>query len=430
MLLAGHQERILARRADRTAGRAEREAARLFQRRWGGGTPEDAAPITIADDRPRTLVIDERLPCASRDAGSVAILSHIRALKSLGHDVTFVAARDMDADAALRRLADAEAITARGKPHYSCVEDVLCRQAGGFDLVYLHRAAMAHRYLPLVRAHMPRARIIYGIADLHHVRLSRQGHVERRPELLSLARAAQKVEWFAAAQSDLVFTHSPVEAEVLQRQVGSNKVRVVPFAAEVRAVPRPFAERRGLAFIGSFNHAPNADAAYALVKDILPRVWAQNPTLTCRIVGHGWKPGCFADRDPRVEIVGHAETLDEVFGAIRLTVAPMRFGAGIKGKVLESFAAGLPCVMSEIAAEGLPLSGLSAELVGRDPDDLAEKILRFHDDARANAACGTQVRALAVAHFSQDAVNRALRLALEGRSTADVHPLPIAAGGG
>jgi hypothetical protein len=167
-----------------------------------------------------------------------------------------------------------------------------------------------------------------------------------------------------------------------------------------------------MAFLGTFGHAPNPDAVQWLAADIMPRVWAQAPDLTCSIAGRGWQVDSLAGLDSRIDIVGPVADLDELFGRVRLTVAPLRFGAGIKGKVLDSFAAGLPCVMSEAAAEGLPLPGPLAALVGRDAADIAALILRYHEDEMANAVCGVQGRALVDEQFSQAQVNDSFRAAI------------------
>ena len=300
--LAQQTDRLLARRAERHGGLAEREAHRLFRRRWGGqgenGSETRGAPQL------RALVVDSPIPCATRDAGSVAILSHARGLRALGYAVSFVASDDMGNAAALAGLAEAEGIATCGLPHYSCVEDLLFRQQGAFDLVYLHRAENADRYLPLVRRYCPKARILFSVADLHHLRLARQAQVERRPELLAHSRYLAAVEMMAARRADIVVTHSPAEAELLRREVGFGKVHVVPFAVPSRRPRKPFAERHGVAILGSFGHPPNPDAVHYLTHDILPRVWARDPALTCKIVGHGWHADRLPGLDPRIEMIG------------------------------------------------------------------------------------------------------------------------------
>jgi len=179
-------------------------------------------------------------------------------------------------------------IAACAAPHYSCVEDVLWRQAGTFDLIYLHRLTNADRYLSLARRYNPQARTIYSVADLHHLRVARQAHVEARPELLALSRRIAASEITAARRADLVLTHSPVEAELLGREIGGAKVHVVPFSVRRRPLHSPFAKRHGMAIIGGYGHPPNADAVHHLISDVLPLVWQEDPAITCKVVGHGW----------------------------------------------------------------------------------------------------------------------------------------------
>jgi glycosyltransferase involved in cell wall biosynthesis len=419
-LLAREADQILTRRAEREAGRAEREAQQMFRRRWGR---DPVGPDEIRRAGLRALVVDLKIPDPGRDAGSVAILSHIRALQALGYAVSLVAADEMRNADALARLAKEASIDAYGAPFYASVEDVLSRQVGTFDLVYLHRAEVADRYLALVRRWCRKARILYSVADLHYLRIARQARVERRPELAAVSQNMAALELWAARRADIVVTHSLAEAESLRRTLGEkgqgSKVQVVPFAVAPRRPRKPFRGRRGLAFIGSFGHAPNGDAVHHLTRDIMPLVWQADPTITCRIVGHGWQASHVSNHDERIEVTGAVADLDEVFAGVRLTVAPLRFGAGIKGKVLDSFAAGLPCVMTPIAAEGLPLAELRGELVAEDSTSLAGLIVQLHADAEANARIGDQAARLAATEFSQEQVTAALRLILTHGSGAN-----------
>ena len=411
-LLTTQTELLLARRAARRSGRSEREALRQFRRRWGPDAPDAAeADVVCAGTALQVLVVDALLPRATRDAGSVAILSHARALQTLGYRVSFVAANDMRYGSAAVAL-EAESVTVCSAPHYVSVEDVLRLHAGTFDAVYLHRADIADRYLPLVRQHCPRARVIYSIADLHHVRLARQAQLEQRPELLAHSRTVAAIEIMAARRADVVLTHSPVEAALLGTSIGIGKVHVVPFAVESRAPCRAFADRQGIVFVSNFGHPPNQDAVHHLLRDVLPLVWTQDPSMTCQVVGHGWEASKLPGLDPRVTVVGPVEDLDTVFGAARLSIAPLRYGAGIKGKVLDSFAAGLPCAMTPIAAEGLPLGGILPQLVADGAAALAACILRLHADPAFNEQAGREAAGLVATVFGQHQVVQALGSAL------------------
>ena len=425
-MLMRETEALLGRRAARQGGKAELQAAARFRRRHGVGSPGVASAVTgtatkghDAAARPSALVIDLAVPCASRDAGSVAILSHVRGLLALGYAVSFVASDEMARGAALSALAAREGLTACSAPHYGCVEDVLRLHEGSFDVIYLHRHETADRYLSLARRHCPRARIVYSVADLHHIRLARQAQVERRPELLRYSRHIAAVEFNAARRADIVLTHSQTEAALLRQAVGFRRVQVVPFSPATRAARRGFAERYGLAFVGSIGHAPNTDAVHHLRHDIMPLIWQSDPSLTCRIIGHGWLGERRAGWDPRIEVVGPVDDLSDALALVRLTVAPLRFGAGIKGKVLDSFAAGLPCVMSPIAAEGIALGGGLSDLVAATPAAFAALALRLHGEPEFNARTGRLAARLAADSFDQAHVTEALRAQLQPATAAE-----------
>jgi glycosyltransferase involved in cell wall biosynthesis len=361
---------------------------------------------------PRVLVVDSQLPDGSRDAGSVAILSHMHALRRLGFEVTFVPAdltlRDKPSLAALA----AAGIKCYGLPLFASVEEVLRREAGSFDLVYLHRLPNAARYTPIVRHHCSNARLIYGVADLHHVRTHRQGIVEGRDELVAVASRMRFVEFMAAWAATAVITHSEAEAAVLRDVLPGIRVHVVPWAVAARPTPVPAPRRHGLAFIGSYGHAPNADAARWLVHDIMPLVWRHDPEIECLLVGHGLPDDLSHVTTRGVVPVGPVRDLAEVFGRVRLTVAPLAFGAGIKGKVLDSLAAGVPCVCTPIAAEGLALPPMLDACLASDPHGLAVAVKALHDDLAWNAHAAKAGLAHVTERYSEAALDLAMRQAV------------------
>jgi hypothetical protein len=388
-------------RAERQTEGGEISAAGRLLRR------SERGPIKLR----RALVIDDRLPDPKRDAGSNAVLGHMRALKALGWRVEFAPARQLgNADAPSdRELAD---VRWHRAPAVTSIEDVLRRNAGAYELIYLHRLSNASAYAGLARQWCPHAHIVYSVADLHHVRVMRQAQVLDLPHLLARAEHVKQSELLAMRNVDAVITHSDAEAKYLAEMAPELRVHVVPWP--VAAVPcnTPFAERAGLAFIGSVAHEPNADAVFWLVHEIMPRVWRRDPAVTCRIVGAGW-PNILRGRlDRRVQLVGAVSELATLFDQVRLTVAPLRFGAGIKGKVLDSFAAGVPCAMTPTAAEGLALGPSLRALIGESPDQLANLIWRLHKDAAFNAKAARAGVGFIACAFSANHVRCALQAAL------------------
>jgi glycosyltransferase involved in cell wall biosynthesis len=265
------------------------------------------------------------------------------------------------------------------------VEEVLRRNAGAYQLIYLHRLSNALAYGGLAGAWCPSAHVVYSVADLHHVRMARQAGLQERPKLLARAQSTKRAELLAMRMADAVITHSPAEAAYLAGEVPGARVHVVPWPVAARASNMTFRRRKGIAFIGSVGHDPNVDAVLWLLDEIMPQVWRRDSSILCRIVGAGWKALLKRRPDKRVLFVGAVPDLATLFDKARLTVAPLRFGAGIKGKVLDSFAAGVPCVMTPVAAEGLPLTPVLNNLVRHSAEELAELILRLHGDEPTNA---------------------------------------------
>jgi glycosyltransferase involved in cell wall biosynthesis len=266
--------------------------------------------------------------------------------------------------------------------------------AGAFDLIYLHRVEYATRCMKAARRYFD-ASIVYSVADLHHLRLKAQSTCERHraSELIAQAQTVAIAELSAALAADLVITHSADEAARLMELpsiAAADKVCVVPWSVPVDPVCAPFAERSGIAFVGNFAHAPNVDAARWLVDEIMPRVWHQSPDVQCFIVGSEM-PEDLRDAlaRPDVHLLGRIDRLSDVFERVRLTVAPLRFGAGLKDKVLRSMAAGLPCVGTPEAFSGMPaLPTLITTLCnGEHASDLAAAIIRLQRDQAAHRAC-------------------------------------------
>ena len=214
--------------------RAERRMTQV--RTWA--SPRAPAP---ASRRPRACAgrwsSMTACPIAARDAGSNAMLGHIRALIALGYQVEFVATQQIVDDAAPPRPPHGlDVVHWHQAPAVATVEEVLRRNAGAYELIYLHRLSNAFAYAGLVRLWCPRAHVLYSVADLHHVRLARQAQVLALPNLLAQARAVKQAEFLAMRSVDAVITHSRAEAEYLAREAPGARVHVVGWPVEVVAV--------------------------------------------------------------------------------------------------------------------------------------------------------------------------------------------------
>ena len=313
LFLADELAALTQQRADIQSHRRERRRNRDLMRRWGGASQPAVPGLAEArSERLRALIVDDRIPALDRDAGSNAIVSHIQSLQRLGYDVSLVPAADLKVDAGAVAALQSDGVEVCALPFYGSAEEVLWRQAGEFDLVYLHRISNATKYGELVRQHFPKARKIYSVADLHHLRISRQAAVENRDELLKVAERVKFAEFLAAATADVVITHSDYEAEVLRRNLPKANVHRVPWAVTPRPTQVPFTERSGIAFIGGYGHAPNVDAAKWLMNSLMPRVRWQDPGIECLLVGSGLPDELRHVKAEGVTLVGHVDELSTI----------------------------------------------------------------------------------------------------------------------
>lgn len=366
------------------------------------------------------LVIDHGFPTPWRDAGSAAVVSHIRALQDLGYMVSFVPGGPADVHPRATPALERFGVACFYKPAFQGVADVLREIGPGLDLVYIHRLSNARGYLDDVRRLAPRARVVFSVADLHYLREERQADLSGDTLMKDSAREQRVAELAIAARVDAIITHSEVEAAILRAELPSATVAVVPWLIPSIPVKRLAAERSGLAFVGSYTHAPNLDAARWLVEEIMPLVHAKDPSIVCYLVGEGLPDGLRSPDRLWLRVLGWVSDLhDQVYERVRLTVAPLRFGAGVKGKVLESLAAGVPCVMTTLAAEGIPLPDSARGWIRDRADDFADAIVAMHDGTLVGESVIADARAaiqlMCSAHNVKNMIEKVVTLECEAK---------------
>ena len=155
---------------------------------------------------------------------------------------------------------------------------------------------------------------------------------------------------------DVTITLSDAELALLRAELPEKHVALLPWIVRPAAAPPGYAARRDLIFFGSFMHPPNADAIVNFVQTLWPALRARLPGVALRIVGSGQGAGIARLAGDGIEVVGHGEDLQAVLDRARVAIAPLRWGAGFKGKVATAMAAGLPNVVSPVAAEGMGIA--------------------------------------------------------------------------
>ena len=202
----------------------------------------------------------------------------------------------------------------------------------------------------------------------------------RRDETLkALIADRKKRELRLARRADLTLVVSPVEKEIVEKECPGVDVRILPtlYPFEERDIPS-FETRRGLIFIGGFQHSANVDGVPFFIREILPLIHRKLPDVVFEVIGPDVPPEVLALASDHVKFLGYIPDVTPLFDRARVSVAPIRFGAGVKGKVNQSMAMGVPTVVTSIAAEGMYLVHGQDAMIADDPSHFADSVIRLY----------------------------------------------------
>jgi glycosyltransferase involved in cell wall biosynthesis len=325
----------------------------------------------------RVLVVDRRIPTPDRDSASVRMFAILRLLRQLGHEVTFVSD---DGGWGHRDKVRVRRLGVDVLHGFGATAKHLASHGHEYGVALLSTPQAAERYLMAVRAYALRARVIYDTVDLHWVRLGRAAAVTGDPQAATEAVRYRRLERLHTACADLTLTVTPEEREVLLSEAPGARVEVLPNIHASEGTSRPWGARRDLMFIGAFSHAPNVDAVEWFVEEILPLVHDRLPGLVFRVVGSDPPKRIRRLASSTVRVLGHVPAARRVFDASRVFVSPLRYGAGMKGKIGQSMSYGLPVVTTSIGAEGMKLEDGENALVADGPAAFADAVVRLTTD--------------------------------------------------
>lgn len=377
-----------------TGGTSRRRGVKAYQvrnletifQRWQGRLrahrPEGQDPHLEKDRgvERRVLFADAFTPRPDEDAGSQDSLHWMLALDALGFRVTFLPC--IERQHAGRYTTDLQrwGIECVNAPDAPSLEDFVAARGAEFDLCVLYRHEVASALLPMLLRCAPQAQRLLAVCDLAHVRKERQAALSGSARDAREALETKFRELLACAQCDAVWTPSRWEKEHLLREIPHARVLVWPLAQELRPARKSFAERTAIGFIGAYVHAPNVDAVLFFVREILPHIVAQEPRIVFHVAGSNMPPEIARLDHPAVRVLGQVADLTGFFESLRMSVAPLRFGAGLKGKVAASLAAGVPVVATSLALEGMELEPEEGALVADDPPAFAREVVRLYGD--------------------------------------------------
>src|SRR5438132_1605378 len=323
------------------------------------------------------LVIDHHVPMPDRDSGSLRMFQILKLLHQLGHRVTFIPDNLADIPLYTHKL-QKRGIEVIYHPYVKKVRDYLIATGSKFDAVVLSRCDFARKHIADVRLQAPRSRIIFDTVDLHFVRESRGAELTDNLELRQKAQEKRRLEYDLIDQADETWVVSSVEHQILKEKWPAKSIEIVSNIVDVPGSATPFSLRRDFLFIGGFQHPPNTDAVLYFTAAIYPLVKEHLSDAKFYIIGEKPPPEVVALTPENIIVTGLQIDVRPFFDSVKLSVAPLRFGAGVKVKTNQSMAYGVPVVATSLAVEGMMLIEHEDILVADEPEGFAHALVELY----------------------------------------------------
>lgn len=343
----------------------------------------DLAAMFDNVSKAKVLLVDASTPTPDQDSGSLDTFLTLKILCEMGYDVTFI---PCDLARKEKYTNDIEYIGVRcfSNKNIASIKELIIAAGPHLDFVMLYRFNTARKYIDLFRRYAPQAKVIFNTVDLHFLREFRTAELQKSGQLHSNAMNTRKLELDIMRRADAAIVLSPVEYEIIREIDTSINLFLMPFFREIPGKTASFSQRQNIVFIGGFNHWPNQDAIGYFVEEIWPRVRERLTDIELLIIGSNPTEEIkrMGNADDRIQVIGYVKDLSEYFNSCKLTVAPLRVGSGIKGKVATSSGYGVPCVASSVAAEGMGFTENEDILIADDPYRYTEHIIHLYTDEK------------------------------------------------
>lgn len=349
----------------------------------------NAENVFVARDRnrnkPTLLMVDHYAPQYDKDAGSRTVFQYLRLFVKQGYNVKFIGDNYYKHEPYTTVLQQMGVEVLYGSYYANNWETWIKENAEHFDYVFLNRPHISVKYIEFIRKNT-KARIIYYGHDLHFLREKRRYELEQDSQALKDSKEWKVKEIALMKYADVAYYPSDVEVkEISKIDAGIKAKAIVAYMFEnVIAQPYDFKNRKDIMFVGGFTHKPNVDAVLWFVKDILPMILDKLPDLKFYVIGSNPPESILNLASDNVIVKGFVsdEELEEQYRNCRISVVPLRYGAGIKGKVVEAMRYGMPVVTTSVGAEGI-IGAETILCIGNKAKVIARNVVKLYLDKNA-----------------------------------------------
>jgi len=370
-----------------TGGRDTRSGFKRYQRvnqekfteKWAAELKTQPSPGEVLMGRDRrghdaVLVVERRVPEPNKNSGDSRLDSIIQMLQSNNFQVTVLADDQLRRDPYVAYFQDHGVEIVFDQT----LERLLKARPDFYGIIWLSRVGTAFEHLTVARTLCPNAKLVFDMVDLASLREGRCATLTHDDSLQAMSKATQSKELYVARRSDLTIAISEREKFLLLQEDPSLQLEVIPNVHNTREARKSFKTREDLLFLGGFEHSPNVDGVLYFLDEIFDEIRAKLPDLHLKVVGSDMPDKIRNLKHDGLKIVGYAENPEHWFDSSRVFVAPIRYGAGIKGKIGLSMASGLPVVTTSMGAEGMGLEHGRNVLISDDPHEFAAYVIELY----------------------------------------------------
>lgn len=329
------------------------------------------------------LLIDTGLPAHDKASGYKRIYELIKIFRNLGFNLIFLPHDQQKTAPYYSELINLGVELVYPHPTHknalSALDDIIHK----VDIAWVSRPELNEFYEASIRKQSS-ITWLYDTVDLHFIREERGLQLQNQltEEALLRINEVKKREIRFSKEADITIAITDTEKDILNEN-GAKKVIVIPNVhAPYMGKHKSFSEREGICFIGGYDHEPNIDAVVWLTREIMPLVWKKHPDIPLTLLGSNPRPAVLALQSNNVKVPGYVEDVTNYFTDSRICVAPLRYGAGMKGKVGQSLEFSLPVVTTDIGAEGMDLKHERHVLIANTTADFAAAIIRLYEDEK------------------------------------------------
>jgi GT2 family glycosyltransferase len=346
---------------------------------------------------PHVLVFDERIPSPDRDAGSARMFMMLKALAQWSHVVFIPFNRPQG-------IEYEEALWKEGIETADAVDYRRLLKTRNVQAVVLSRPTVAEAMISRIRRAAGNVAVVFDMVDAYFIRLERESGVSGDAQIAQAAQRYRKLETRLARASDLVWCNSINDKRVMAGEVPGKRIEVIPTIHTLHDRGKPFEERQHLLFVGNLAHRPNADAIHYFMRDIYPLIKRSLPEAKVFIVGDNASTEFLTYASDNIEVTGYLPDIAPLMQSCRVFIAPLRFGAGVKGKVGEAMSYALPVVTTPIGAEGFGLVNESSALIADTPEAFAAAVVRLYSDKGLWQCLARNSRRLVEENFTPEVI--------------------------